>query len=326
MVLLPVSNPRVSIIIPVYNTDSYLRKCIDSVLNQTVSDFELLLIDDGSSDGCSSICDEYSQHDYRIKVIHKKNQGVSVARNVGLDLAKGYWITFVDSDDWIESTYLETLLNFSDADIVMGYYTVEGWNEWISEPFENKRYENISEFLTKYALKSNFMVAKLFRRSIIEYNNLRFDTTISYGEDTLFIFSYLRYVSSIHTDSKVIYNYNCYGSMLSKQYRRWNSYRFILDKLLSVLEDLERVFKWNGEEVKSSITIQFINKYMYGLSCNHSINEIRKGLKPLLLDSFICQTIKENKFRSRKGKFVDRLLLNGYLSLVSFILFIKFRC
>src|SRR5690606_22590995 len=93
--------PKVSVIIPVYNTENYLRECLDSILAQTFTDFEVLLINDGSTDSSGKICDEYAEKDSRIKVFHKENGGVSSARNLGLDNAKGEWICFVDSDDEI---------------------------------------------------------------------------------------------------------------------------------------------------------------------------------------------------------------------------------
>ena len=101
--------PIMSVIVPVYNTEQYLHRCIDSILTQTYTDFELLLIDDGSKDKSGDICDEYALKDSRIRVFHKENGGVSSARNLGLDNAAGEWITFVDSDDWIIESYLMNL-------------------------------------------------------------------------------------------------------------------------------------------------------------------------------------------------------------------------
>lgn len=102
--------PELSIIVPVYKVEPYLRRCIDSILAQTFRDFELILIDDGSPDNCGAICDEYAAKDDRIIVIHQKNQGVSAARNAGLDIAKGTYLGFVDSDDWIEPEMYETMI------------------------------------------------------------------------------------------------------------------------------------------------------------------------------------------------------------------------
>lgn len=103
--------PELSIIVPVYKVEKYLPRCIDSILAQTFGDFELILIDDGSPDGCGRICDEYAQKDKRIVVIHQKNMGVSAARNAGLDIARGRYIGFVDSDDWIEPQMYEVMVD-----------------------------------------------------------------------------------------------------------------------------------------------------------------------------------------------------------------------
>ena len=103
--------PELSIIVPVYKVEKYLPRCIDSILAQTFGDFELILIDDGSSDGCGRICDEYARKDKRIVVIHQKNMGVSAARNAGLDIARGRYIGFVDSDDWIEPQMYEVMMD-----------------------------------------------------------------------------------------------------------------------------------------------------------------------------------------------------------------------
>lgn len=117
----------VSCIIPVYNTEKYLRRCIESVLAQTFVDWEMLLIDDGSTDASGSICDEYAAKDERIRVFHKENGGISSARNLGLNYAQGEWIFFVDSDDSLPKTSLESLLaRSSDANIIAGGFFVVG--------------------------------------------------------------------------------------------------------------------------------------------------------------------------------------------------------
>ena len=112
------TQPQISIIVPVYNSEKYLGACIDSILAQSYRDFELILVDDGSRDSSPRICDDYAQKDSRVKVIHKANGGVSAARNDGLDIAKGEYVTFIDSDDWVEGEYLETLSKFGKYDIV----------------------------------------------------------------------------------------------------------------------------------------------------------------------------------------------------------------
>ena len=113
-------NPLVSIIVPIYKVEPYLRRCLDSIINQTYTNLEIILVDDGSPDGCPQICDEYASKDNRIVVIHKENGGLSDARNAGLDICKGEYISFVDSDDWIAFSFVECLLQetcLSKADI-----------------------------------------------------------------------------------------------------------------------------------------------------------------------------------------------------------------
>ena len=107
------TNPLISIIVPIYNVEKYLNKCVQSLLNQTYKNLEIFLVDDGSPDNCDQICDDYAEKDKRIKVIHKKNGGLADARNVAIDIATGEWIVFVDSDDYVESDYVENLFSLT---------------------------------------------------------------------------------------------------------------------------------------------------------------------------------------------------------------------
>lgn len=115
--------PKVTIIVPVYNVEKYLTCCIGSILSQSFKDFELLLIDDGSSDLSGEICDDYVEKDARIRVFHKENGGVSSARNLGLENAQGEWICFIDSDDWVEVDFLKELIQYDSFDLVVGGLT-----------------------------------------------------------------------------------------------------------------------------------------------------------------------------------------------------------
>ena len=121
------SLPIVSVIVPVYNTEKYLPECIESVLFQSYTDFELLLIDDGSTDGSGLICDEYARKDFRIKVVHKSNGGVSSARNEGLDIARGEYVCFVDSDDWVCKDYLKKFSIGYEKGYGFGYSSFGRW-------------------------------------------------------------------------------------------------------------------------------------------------------------------------------------------------------
>lgn len=135
------NNSLISVIVPVYNVEQYIHECVDSILNQTYTNLEIILVDDGSPDNCGKICDEYSETDARIKVIHKTNGGLSDARNVALDIARGDYITFVDSDDYISRTYIEGLYNLliqNNVDIAINSYCAfeEGTSPVISNTNE----------------------------------------------------------------------------------------------------------------------------------------------------------------------------------------------
>ena len=183
----------ISIIIPIYKAESYLHRCIDSILSQTKTDWELLLIDDGSPDKSGDICDEYSKKDQRIKVFHKSNGGVSSARNLGLDHAKGQWITFIDADDYIDSCFC----NINEAEIndiiIKRNYIVDIDNS-IKETkqFDTPSFiANMEEFLSQnlYATIFRNPWGKFFKSNIIK--NIRFPLGQRIGEDTAFMFTVL---------------------------------------------------------------------------------------------------------------------------------------
>lgn len=144
------NNPKISVIVPVYNVEKYLRRCIDSILAQTFTDFELLLIDDGSKDNSGDICDGYAMKDERVRVFHKKNGGVSSARNLGLDNAKGEWVSFVDADDYLDNCYYNNFLSFHDiSDIVFtGFIIIKG----------NKKKKIVSEKYCQYSKNNEIII------------------------------------------------------------------------------------------------------------------------------------------------------------------------
>ena len=194
--------PKVSVIVPVYKVEKYIGQCIESILSQTFKDFELILVDDGSPDSSGAICDQYAQKDSRIQVFHKENGGVSSARNYGIEKAKGEWLCFVDSDDWIEPTYLGDFeLGKCDADIYMQGYVKEKDGSVIAkhdfEQCDNDEFFTILSFSEdNYIINSPCF--KLFKRSIVMNHYVRFDTNTSYGEDHLFSLTYVLFARSAH--------------------------------------------------------------------------------------------------------------------------------
>ncbi len=194
-------NPSISIIVPVYNAEKTLNKCVDSILGQTFLDWELLLIDDGCTDQSGKLCDEYAVKDQRIKVFHKKNGGVSSARNIGLNHAKGKWIMFCDADDELMENCLETLtsyIQYENIDLILaGYDMIDSSTKVLQStsnlPYSSKQINIISaiRLIYRYKYYPCFVWAKLYKGSIIKHNNLSFNETIYYSEDRLFNIQYL---------------------------------------------------------------------------------------------------------------------------------------
>ena len=194
------SNPKISVIIPVYNAESTLRRCVDSVLAQTYTDFECLLIDDGSTDKSGEMCDEYAAKDSRVRVFHKENGGVSSARNVGLDNAKGEWITFLDSDDYIEEEFLGSIVNTGNAELIIGSCI------WISDGGRRQLIDDIPSNVTDrnqifkeylYSCTFNVPWGKLFKRSIIVDNAIGFNVEMRFAEDLCFVYQYISHVITV---------------------------------------------------------------------------------------------------------------------------------
>lgn len=201
----------ISIIVPVYKVEKYLKKCVESIQNQTYADLEIILVDDGSPDNCGKICDEISQKDNRVKVIHKKNEGLAAARNTGLQYARGEYIAFVDSDDYIKDTMFEIMfkkLTETKADIAMcGSLCVDEDGNILSQDIfpEGKIYvgeEIVNEFIL--TLKTAVW-NKLFRKEII-YNK-QFPIGRIHGEDLVFITSFLNPRTKLVTVSEAGYYY-----------------------------------------------------------------------------------------------------------------------
>lgn len=195
----------VSVIVPVYNVERYISKCIDSILKQTFTDFELILIDDGSSDNSLQICKQYESRDSRIRVYSQKNSGPSRARNNGISKALGEYITFVDSDDYLDSDYLFELTKYQ-ADLVSS-----GFKLWYAKD-NRTEYKSYDHFLKATKEDNNIDLAieegefkyllagpccKLYKRSLLEKHHIFFDENLTYGEDHLFNLCYLQNIENI---------------------------------------------------------------------------------------------------------------------------------
>jgi len=209
------NHPKISVIVPVYKAEAYLRCCVDSLLAQTFRDFEILLIDDGSPDKSGEICDEYARQDGRIKALHKKNGGVSSARNVGIEHAQGEWITFVDADDYVKSAYLT---DFGLADLkandksVLIYQGISYWKSGVTSPHfhyqeDDSRQSGDSIIERNMLFMDGCPVGKLFRKDVLTSNNIKFDIALSLHEDHVFVFNCFLHTQRIITREAQNYLY-----------------------------------------------------------------------------------------------------------------------
>lgn len=201
---------KVSIIVPVYNAENVLHYCIDSILAQTYKDFELILVNDGSTDKSGELCDRYAEKNKNVAVIHIKNGGVSKARNTGIELAKGDYICFIDSDDFVSKNYLEELIKaqnvFSDYDNVWcGFQTVTDYRGSDSKPNLASDSEEYSQYTRSEIMTlhekwlSQMPWNKIFKTSIVKDNNIRFPEDLSLGEDLIYNLNYLD-----HTNGNIV--------------------------------------------------------------------------------------------------------------------------
>lgn len=249
---------KISVIIPAYNAASSLRRCLDSIVCCRFDDFEVILVDDGSTDDTPEICDEYSQADRRIRVFHKHNGGVSSARNVGLENARGEWISFVDADDEFSDGALHFLLKaISEQDVdspdlivenVRFYYNGQGGFVLFSSAVDSL------DMLYKNECWGAVW-NKLFSSRVIKGHKIRFDESLSLSEDCLFVAEYCGYVQKIHCIDEVCYIQNLPESYTAK-YSRFN----VFENNLILYEKIKRVNQACSVNLVDGLTMSLLQK------------------------------------------------------------------
>lgn len=234
--------PFLTFIVPCYNAELYVQHCIDSVLAQSIQEWELLLIDDGSSDNTAKICQYAQKLDSRIVYIHQENKGVSSARNKGLQLATGEFITCIDADDWLEPNFIEVFLRSKIADInICGYREIypngKVRTEWIPETL----YSQIP--LDTYTVRNSYFRtpwAVIFRRNFLKNNKLYFLEDLSWGEDTMFLLFATIKANDISFISEVLYNYRYTGEGLTNSPCRHHNMVKFLDVYSSNIKTIRK--------------------------------------------------------------------------------------
>ena len=214
---------KISIIMPAYNAEKTIRQCIHSVLEQTYKNYELIIVNDGSNDNTSTICKQFEKDD-KIKYIEKENEGVSKARNIGIQHATGNYICFIDSDDEYENNYLENMVNeiikmHSDL-VICGYKAITNKEKDVNyeEEFTTNNLSMVIEKLQPIVL-FNHVWNKIFKSEIVKQNKIHFDETMSIAEDCKFVLDYLKFCHSISYLNQVLYNYTITDNGLGFKYR-----------------------------------------------------------------------------------------------------------
>ena len=231
--------PLISIIVPCYNVEQYLPQCIESVINQTYQNWELILVDDGSSDNSGKICDEYAAKDNRIIVIHQENAGVSAARNRALEIARGEWITFIDSDDWFEKNAFDIFNNaIKEHDCeryIFNRYTI---NNGVCLPIshlqpsklirkgKDLKWFKLDMLFPYYDQITNNVITggirgvncSLYKAKVIKDNNIRFDTNIKIGEDAIFNFDVITHSKTVMLSDIIVGNYRVNSNSVMHSY------------------------------------------------------------------------------------------------------------
>lgn len=302
---------QISIIIPVYNVEMYLEECINSVLQQTYNNLEIILVDDGSTDNSGKICDEYFKLDSRIKVIHKKNEGLGLSRNVGLKHVSGEYVTFLDSDDYLDSSTIENLFNkiqMYHVDLCKsGFKRIDNNHKIISlRKFSDELFENDE---TKFKMlprmigsapdkKDSFemnVCGTLYKTSIIKEHNIRFPSERELiSEDMIFNIDYMQFARGSYITSFVGYNYRTNINSLTRSYKkdRFNQakqfYTVVKDKLIKLgydyktIERLQRMFF-------IYLKVCILEEKNSGFSTKRIINRI----KEICSDDLVRQIIRE---------------------------------
>lgn len=306
-------NDLVSIIIPAYNAEKILSKCLDSILVQTYQSYEVILINDGSKDITGEIADFYAAKDNRIKVIHKANGGVSSARNEGLKIASGEWVTFIDSDDWVAPRFLESFFAGRTADLMVGGYNTVGCHEVREAAYKTKyaeAAEELTELLKSHITDMTFLCpwAKMFRTSILKESSMMFDTNMKIGEDTAFVWEYLNECSSISLCAGQFYNY----------YTESSDFKYAIDedvalytikRLVTPLNLLGKKYDWDISEAKDYIITYYTWLYKLYVKSRYTIKDISR------LTKFFYNDWIKDYFTRNRSRSTDRMLVYVLLKL-----------
>lgn len=293
----------VSVIIPVYNSKQYLSRCVDSILSQSYTDFELLLVDDGSTDGSGSVCDKYAAKDSRVRVLHKENGGVSSARNFGLKNVNGHYVVFVDSDDWVKEQYLEHLMCGCDSDLVVSGIQEYGACDTLRVPQSFKNVP-VRVLIEKWTVSADYFLyifpfSKRFSTSIIRENGLVFNERLFFSEDFCFILDYLACIDSFIEIPYADYQYRLL------EISRNDKFKMSAQQLIDHYEAHAHCFDklstdHSMKAVRDDINLRLLSKFLVWLSHCNKLNSYRRNAILFRNQKWSKEVL--GHFTSKKGK------------------------
>lgn len=333
--------PKITIIVPIYNVEHFIEKCIRSIINQSFREIEVILVDDGSTDKSGNICDEFASSDSRIIVIHKENAGLGYARNTGLEIAKGKFVSFIDSDDWVDLCLYEKVVNFAEKEnaemIEFGLRKIDFNNistnlDFFSEKklvFDKDDIINIvfPSYLAKgKSIVSSSVCTHLYLRNIINHHKIRFYCERDiYTEDYLFNLKYLWYCNKLVIINELLYNYRNNDISLTKSYRpkyleailNRNNIVFDFIKEIGKYDEYEKLVIMRFAEIAPSFVFNEFKRYK-----KVSNNEIISELKYILTNQEIHNALKYYNICNItfKKRIIIILMKNGNYFIIFLIL------
>lgn len=303
------SKPIITIIVPVYNTELLLARCIESIIDQDFIDFELLLVDDGSTDNSFVVCSEFAARDSRITVLKSNHKGVSGARNTGIEVARGRYVVFVDSDDWVKKNYLSDFFRqpFDQTKTTMVTQTINVYfNDGSSSRglyYDEDKVivDNFAEHIVANKILHNgFSVAKLLDLHLIKEKNIRFNEKLEMQEDHVFIFDYMMFTEQIVISCRHSYHYMIYDGnvTLSTRFHPAKMYLLISEMLMERLEKL--IVKYELQSYKDSIDLMYSDMGLQQIV--GAIRRVKPSEYGIVIDAFNKNEARFRNFTHKQKK------------------------
>lgn len=331
-----------SIIIPIYNAEKYISKCMESIIGQTNDEIEIILINDGSIDKTEAICKSYKEKCKNIIYIYQDNQGVSVARNNGIKHARGKYISFIDIDDEVKDNFIETIIKEIDKeDIELFMWGIE--YQWINknliikmetDKYDTKEYSiddfatEISRYLNGYYF--NFVWNKLYKRDVIIKNDIKFDKRFQRSEDLLFNLEYIKHIDKIKNLRNILYIHK--NTNKDSITRTYDSMQYENEKVIYIkIEDTLRALNCNNDFNKGNIDKYFINmsfsiiSYLVNRDYGLSYSEKKQKINEIISDDTFKLVLYENKEKRKLNKLLYLIIKsNSFVLLFMFCKSIRF--